>query len=163
VKEKEIMFRQLVALLLFVALPVMATSPSEALLQDAAAYSTQAGVSVDEAVRRLQLQKEIGDLDAALTAEEPATFAGLWIEYQPQFRVVVRFTDRAAEARLQTRLGRGALADLIELRPAKWSIAELENASVKDAATRAVRASRPITTSTSSRIARSCTSSKPRS
>ncbi|HEX9982485.1 MAG TPA: PKD domain-containing protein [Thermoanaerobaculia bacterium] len=120
------MFRQLVALSLFVALPVMATPPSEALLQDAAAYSSQAGVSVDEAVRRLQLQKETGDLDAALTAEEPATFAGLWIEHQPRLRVVVRFTDRAAEARLQARLGRGPLADLIDLRPAKWSLVELE-------------------------------------
>ncbi|HEX7149901.1 MAG TPA: PKD domain-containing protein [Thermoanaerobaculia bacterium] len=115
--------------LLFVTLsvaPLFAQEPSEALLQDAASYASFAGVSVDEAVRRLQLQKEAGDLEAALTEEERATFAGLWIEHQPQFRVVVRFTDRASEERLRARVGRGPLADLIETRAAKWSLADLE-------------------------------------
>lgn len=103
-----------------------APAPSASLLEDAAAYAGRFGVGTDEALRRLQLQQEIGDLDADLAVAERAAFAGLWIEHSPTFRVVVRFTDPEAAGRLRARLGRGPLADLVETRSAKWSLAELE-------------------------------------
>jgi hypothetical protein len=99
--------------------------PGTALLEDARSYAAQAGVSVDEALRRLRLQREIGDLDAALTTEEPSTYAGLWIDDKNGYRVVVRFTEPAAEARLRARVAGGNLANLVESRPAKWSLEEL--------------------------------------
>src|SRR5690242_10250617 len=74
-----------------------AEPPSEALLEDATSYAAQTGVSVDEAVRRLRLQKEIGDLEATLATEEPDTYAGLWIDDKSGYRIVARFTDPAAE------------------------------------------------------------------
>jgi hypothetical protein len=92
--------------------------PSEALLQDAASDASQTGVGLDEAVRRIQLQRAIGDLDAVLTQEEPATFAGLWSEHQPAYRVIVRFTDMPSEQRLRARVAGTALDQLIQtLRP----------------------------------------------
>ena len=81
----------------------------DSLLQDATSYAALEGVSVDEAVRRLQLQQKVSELDAALAAEESPTFAGLWIQHQPQFRVVARFTDPAAEGRLRARVAGGPL------------------------------------------------------
>jgi streptogrisin C len=100
--------------------------PSQALLQDAAAYAAQNEVSLDEAVRRLGLQAEIGRLDATLTDQEP-TFAGLWVEHKPQFKLVVRFQDKSAEGRLRTRLATTPLANVpVEIRPAAASLAQLE-------------------------------------
>lgn len=100
--------------------------PSEALLRDADSYTAYYRVGTGEAVRRLRLQRQIGDLDAALSEEERATYAGLWIEHQPRFRVVARFTDPAGEARLRRRLAGDELADLVETRPARWSLEHLE-------------------------------------
>ena len=115
------------ALCCFLALSAIAQAPSTALRQDAATYAAQNEVSLDEAVRRLQLQSEIGRLDATLTDQEPG-FAGLWIEHKPQFKVVVRFQDKSAEARLRTRVFGTALANLvIETRPAAASLAQLES------------------------------------
>ncbi|HEX6083745.1 MAG TPA: PKD domain-containing protein, partial [Thermoanaerobaculia bacterium] len=115
-----------VVIALFTGSILAATPPSAALLEDATSYAAQVGVSVDEAVRRLQLQREIGDLDAALSTEESATYAGLWIDDERGYRVVVRFTDPAAEARLRARIAGGALRDLVDVRPARWSLVELQ-------------------------------------
>lgn len=115
----------LVALPLFGQDPA-AAPPSEALLEDAAEYASRVGVSIDEAVRRLRLQTQIGDLEAVLLNEEPATYAGLWIEDTPHYRVIARFTDPAAAGRLRARVAGGALEELIETRSARWSLAELE-------------------------------------
>ena len=115
----------LIALPLFGQDPATAP-PSEALLEDAAEYASRVGVGVDEAVRRLRLQRQIGDLEAVLLNEEPATYAGMWIEDTPRYRAVARFTDPAAAGRLRARVAGGALEELIETRSARWSLAELE-------------------------------------
>lgn len=110
------------------AVPAFAQSPnppSQALLQDAASYAAANKVSVDEAVRRLRLQVEAGRLEATLTTQEPS-FAGLWIEHQPQHRLIVRFQDRSAEGRLRTRVAGTALANVtIETLPAAASLTQL--------------------------------------
>ena len=62
---------------------------SDALRRDASAMAEELGISVDEALRRLQYQDGIGDLQAALMANEHDTFAGLWIEHQPEYRIVI--------------------------------------------------------------------------
>lgn len=120
-----------VALSLLTTIPLMGqpSAPggiSEALLQDATSYADQYGVGLDEAVRRLRLQNEIGTLDATLSQEEKSTFAGLWIEHEPEYRVIVRFTNPASEQRLQARLARTSLAGLVELRRAAVSLVQLE-------------------------------------
>ena len=59
--------------------------PNEALRQDAASYAERYRVSVDEAVRRLRVQMAVGELEAALSRDQQASFAGLWIEHEPRF------------------------------------------------------------------------------
>lgn len=116
-----------VAALLLLTVPLLAgEGPSEALLQDAASYAEQRGVGIGEAVRRLQLQRAAGDLEAAVAEQEREAFAGLWIEHAPRYRVVARFTNRAAEARLKARVAGGPLEGLVETRSARWSLAQLE-------------------------------------
>lgn len=67
------------------------------------AYASTYNVSSDEAARRIKIQNEVGELDAKLTEQEPGTFAGLYIEHKPAFRVVVKFKgDGAAILRKYT-------------------------------------------------------------
>ena len=55
-------------------------------------YAKRHGVTIDEARHRLKLQDVAGELDAELSIKEAETFAGLWIEHTPTFRVIVQFT-----------------------------------------------------------------------
>ncbi len=107
-----------------------APDPSPALLEDAADYAQRFGVDIAVAVRRLQLQGVVGDLDATLRDKEADLFGGLWIEHEPRFRVVVRLTDPAAANRIRPLLGRSALVDLIEIQPARFTMAELEDRQI---------------------------------
>jgi hypothetical protein len=101
---------------------------SEALVdgvqQDAAAYAQTFGVSPQEAARRLQLQEAAGELNARLTEEQGATFAGLSIEHAPEFRVVARFT-RKGEETIQSYLN-PALAEVVRVEPARFTLQQLE-------------------------------------
>lgn len=113
-----------VVAVLLLAVPLVAAG--DTVREEAAWYAAEMGVSVEEAARRLELQAAAGELDALLAAEEAATFAGLTIEHQPSFHVVVRFTDPAAAKRLAARVAAGPLRGLVETRPARHSIAELQ-------------------------------------
>jgi antitoxin component of RelBE/YafQ-DinJ toxin-antitoxin module len=98
------------------------TAPlDDALAQDAQWYAAEHGIDLDEAMRRLALQDTIGALNAELAEKERATFAGLWIEHEPEFRVFVRFTERGA-ATLQPYIEGGPLEGIVEVRDAAASL-----------------------------------------
>jgi hypothetical protein len=61
---------------------------------DAAMYALDHPISLAEAKRRLALQgrPDIGRLNVILPQKEAATFAGLWVQHEPEHRVVVAFT-----------------------------------------------------------------------
>lgn len=122
-------------------------APTTAQIQDAQTYASHFHVDVNEALRRLDLQREIGVLDDQLRREEAGSYAGLWIEHEPSFRIVVRFTGAQAESRLQSRLTGGPLASLVELRRARLSLAEL---SVQQHA--ALEAARAVNTPVDSKL-----------
>ena len=91
-----------IALLLVPLLVAMGEDETEtendgALGRDAQSYAADYAVSADEALHRLTLQIEAGTLGAALTAGEPTTFGGLWIQHTPQFKVKAAFTESGAE------------------------------------------------------------------
>ena len=67
--------------------------PDGPLLRDARSYAADYGVSLEEAVRHLRSQvgASLGGLETRLTEKERDTFAGLWIEHQPEHRYVVLF------------------------------------------------------------------------
>lgn len=107
------------------------------LRRDAEEYAKAFGVSIDEALRRLELQRAIGELDAKLEEQEADTFAGLYIEHEPEYRVVARFT-RDGAATLQRYVADTALAGVVHAEQAHSTMNELLRA--QEAALKAVRA-----------------------
>ena len=103
---------------------------SPALAQDAQWYADQYGVDLQEAITRLTLQEPIGKLGAELEAREADTLAGLWIQHEPEYRVVVAFT-RDGESTIGKYVQDGLLADIIEVRTADATLRELEQAQAR--------------------------------
>jgi len=101
-------------------------SEEDALFYDAKIYAEHHGVTVDEAIRRFKLQDDAGALDAELSSKEADTFAGLWIEHTPEFKIVVQFTHDGKET-IRPYI-KESMADIIEVRTAKVSLVDLENA-----------------------------------
>lgn len=102
-------------------------SASEARLADAQIYAKHMGVSVDEAARRFDLQDAAGNLDAELSRKESATFAGLWVQHTPDFRVVVRVTHNGADV-LAPYVQRAGLVGWVDVRPADATLVALQKA-----------------------------------
>lgn len=96
------------------------------LLYDAQIYASNNNVSTEEALRRFKLQDLAGKLGAELSMNETGTFAGLWIEHTPKFRVVVRFTSDGEETIKPYLKQFAELADIFEVRTANVSLADLQ-------------------------------------
>jgi hypothetical protein len=101
--------------------------PGPALQADAAEYARQAGVSQEEALRRLRLQDEFGRLNGLLQNEQSQTFAGSWIQHEPDYRLVMAFTQDG-ERTLQPYLQGKPWAELVEIKTFSHSLAELKAA-----------------------------------
>ena len=97
--------------------------------QDALSYAAHYRVDPHEAVRRLMAQEPIGKFGAALERNEANIFAGLWIQHEPDFRVIAAFTDGEAgeEAVARHFLERLQLVP-IEVRVVEATLRELEAA-----------------------------------
>ncbi len=78
------------------ALPTVSVD-EEDLVIGARDYAGEIGVSVEEARRRLLVIGSLGGLRAKLEAAERDTFAGLWWQHQPEFRLIVAFTRDGEE------------------------------------------------------------------
>lgn len=104
--------------------PAPAATVDAAAYPDAESYAEMFGVSVEEAVRRSHLMELLHGVTGTLREREAATLAGLWIEHEPDFRIVVAFT-RDGQATLCPYVQGTPLVDVIELRTARFSYAEL--------------------------------------
>ncbi|MBN1246352.1 MAG: hypothetical protein JXC32_01780 [Anaerolineae bacterium] len=103
---------------------------SEALRRDAAAYAEAQDVSLDEAIRRLTLQDPAGELNAVLQEQEPGVFAGLWIEHEPAYQVVVAVTRD--QRRIWRRYIEGSpIADEVRIAQATVSYRDLQEAQAQ--------------------------------
>lgn len=128
--RKSVALPILVLLVLLPILPACTTESSagppvsDALRRDAEAYADVQGVSLDEAIRRLRQQDPIGELNAVLREREGDVFGGLWIQHEPEYKVVVLVTrDRR---RIRRRYVRGGpLEDTVEIRQAETTLEEL--------------------------------------
>ncbi len=105
--------------------PTAAPSANAALQQDAQAMAQALGISVTEAVARLQQQDSIGALGASLEQAEVRTFAGLWIQQTPSYRVVVAFTHDGQQT-MRRYVAGTALESVIDVRTAAVTLAELK-------------------------------------
>ena len=99
--------------------------PTEAMLRDAQAFADELGIDVAEALFRLSLQDTIGRLNARLQSEQSDTFAGLWIEHEPTFRLITAFT-RDGEATLAPYIVGTDLVEIVEVRTVALTYRELQ-------------------------------------
>ncbi len=122
------------AILMIALLPktalVAQNATEDPLSFDAQGYATLFGITTEEALSRFALQDLAGQLDAALAEGEEDTFAGLWLEHSPNFKVVVRFTGDG-EQTIESYTQSSDLADILELRTAEVSLAELKEVQVE--------------------------------
>ncbi|MDP2731388.1 MAG: hypothetical protein Q8O55_13065 [Dehalococcoidales bacterium] len=97
---------------------------------DAAVYAEAYGVTVEEGIRRLELQNSggIGELETELNNNEKETFAGLWLEHTPEFKVVITFTRNGGETIKKYVKEDSPLADIIEVRNLEVTVEELQAA-----------------------------------
>ncbi len=100
---------------------------SEGLMRDAQSYSERFGTSVEEALRRLELQEQVGILNEHLEVAEEATFGGLWIEHEPEYQVIALFTEPREGQESISQAPLGKLESLIVVRPARFTLAELNS------------------------------------
>lgn len=104
--------------------------PGAQVSRDAQQYATDRGVTVGEAMRRLQQQRRAAQFEARLTAAERATFGGLYIDQGPKFRVVAKFTrDPAAAVRRNN--PEPELAGDLEAVAAERTLAELQETQMR--------------------------------
>lgn len=124
--------------LLFIVILLMACSPSGAepdfveptpteINPDAQYYADDFGVSLEEANRRLQQQEALGTLAEMLRTNEADSFAGLWIEHEPAYKIVIAVVGDG-DAVIRPYLTNLSFADDVEIRPAQHTLAELEAA-----------------------------------
>jgi hypothetical protein len=110
------------------ALPQATLGESYPSMGDTGSYAENEGISVDGALQRSRMTDIAGRLDADLTANETETFAGLWIEHSPEFKIVVLFTENPQQT-LQPYLSKDYMtkevADILDVRTARVSLAEL--------------------------------------
>ena len=105
------------------AVPAEEVSP--AVMMDAQSYADDFGVELGEALVRLQGQEIIGRLGYNIQAGEPDTYAGHWIQHEPQYRMVVLFT-KEGESTICPYIESHPLYDIVEVRSAKATLANLE-------------------------------------
>ena len=103
---------------------------------DAQSYASDYDVTLQEAKRRLGLQESAGALQADLLSNESSTFGGLWIQNEPDFKIVVRFTQDG-ESTVRPYVTGGPLSGLVEVRTADATLNDLKTAQ-SDATTIAI-------------------------
>lgn len=118
------------AALLGIALSLLTTACDKR-HPEAERYAQDMKIDIDEAVRRLDLQESAGELDQRLTEQEKGTFAGLWVEHEPRFRVIAQFAGESAEG--QRRMTAyvpedNPLASAMEIRRAQATLEQLVTA-----------------------------------
>ena len=97
---------------------------------DAQSYADDFDVELGEAVVRLSGQGVIGELGSQIERSEPATYAGHWIQHEPQYRMVVAFT-RDGESTICPYIEGHPLFDIVEVRSAVATMVELDRSQME--------------------------------
>jgi hypothetical protein len=98
----------------------------DAFTQQAQMYADQIGVSLEEAKDRLSRQDDFGPLYGALETNEQETFAGAYLQHQPDFKFVVLFTRDGEETNRKYVKEASELDKFIEVRHVRYSQIELQ-------------------------------------
>lgn len=103
------------------ATPIDMDSP---LARDAQAFAEMEGISLEEALKRLEFQDSIGDTQAAMMNDLSGTFGGLWVEHSPDYRVVIALTD-GDEGSIRPYIDGKPWSSFVHVEPVKYSLVEL--------------------------------------
>lgn len=95
-------------------------------LFDIAVYAEHYGITMDEAQQRFEIREAFSGLDTELENKEPETFAGLWIQHEPVYRIMVAFT-RDGEETIKKYVSEN-LTNYVQVLTVKYSYAELLDA-----------------------------------
>ncbi len=93
-------------------------------VQDAAAFAESIGIPLGEAVQRLSFQDTIGDIQPALQGDFPDSYGGLWVEHQPDYRIVIALT-KGDETTIQPYIEGQPWVEFVEVRQVETSLAKL--------------------------------------
>ena len=97
------------------------TDPSEVKI-----YAELDGITVEEELHRFEIRDAFAGLDTELSIKEWETFAGLYIQNEPEFRIVVLFTDDGEET-IKPYI-RDGMEEYVEVRTASVPYFKLQNA-----------------------------------
>jgi len=95
-----------------------------ALHQDAAAFADDQGLPLEEAMQRMEFQETIGDIQPILMTDLPDTYGGLWVEQQPEYRIMIALTEGDLQT-IQPYLVDYEWADFVEVLPVNYSLDQL--------------------------------------
>jgi len=120
----------IISLLLVLAFPASAQSGNSEeknpLHVIADIYATHYGVPIDEAIHRLQIQDSFPGLSTELENNEKETFGGLWIQHDPEYKIVIAFTTNGEQTISKyTKFIPEVVAPYVEIKTIKKSLEEL--------------------------------------
>ena len=92
---------------------------------DAAVYAMHEGIEIDEAIRRFEIMDKAGPFGAELEKNEADTFAGFWIQHEPEFGLVAAFIRDGEETLEKYPEKYPELVAITELVEMKYTYAEL--------------------------------------
>ena len=103
--------------------------PDDPLVEDSRFYAEEMGISLEEAVERMNMQQALSEsrFVEAVMANEADTFAGFWIQHEPTYAFVVALTEGGEET-IRPYVEGEPFADLVEVRTHRYTHAELEAA-----------------------------------
>ncbi len=107
--------------------PTPTLNPNDPLARDAQQYAQDQGSPLEEGVARMQIMQTIGELQPLLETNEADTYAGLWLEHEPEFRVVVAFTQGGEET-IRPYIEGKPYEHLVHVTTAQYTYAELQAA-----------------------------------
>ncbi len=93
-------------------------------------YSNDVGISYEEAERRLILQNEMNSLERKIIDGEP-TYAGSWMEHEPDFGLVIAFASPDGEKLIQKYIDGVEWGNLIRVQQSSYTASELDDISAK--------------------------------
>jgi hypothetical protein len=121
----------IISLLLGLVSPLYAYSDNSKITPasvTAEVYAKHYSVSIEEALHRLTLQDSFPGLPTALENGEKGTFGGIWIQHEPEYRIVVAFTENGQQSLDKySKLITKEVSAYIETKVVKTSFVELRN------------------------------------
>jgi hypothetical protein len=94
------------------------------LAREAQAFAEMQGISLEDALRRLEFQESIGNVQATMINDLAGTFGGLWVEHSPDYRIVIALTD-GNEANIRPYIEGKPWSSFVTVQQVEYTLAEL--------------------------------------